>query len=129
VSDNLEAQVAYWQQKVNADPAMIDQVIRAMLLARQTQAKVEAAAKADAIYDANVGDKMKVEIQYFKNQHKTAEAHVKELQEKVVFLTAVLWREKPGYHCGDPCIFCGIVHDDLAVGECPGTNVQNEVRL
>jgi hypothetical protein len=41
VSENLEGQVVYWRQKVNADPAVLDQVIRSMLLARQTQANAE----------------------------------------------------------------------------------------
>lgn len=127
MSESLGVQVAYWRQKVNADPTMLDQVIRAMLLARQTQAKVEADAKDAAIYDANVGDKLKVEIKYLSNRLEAAEAHVKELEEKVSFLTDVLWREKPGYHRGDPCIFCGVAHDDVAVGECPGTNVKAQL--
>jgi hypothetical protein len=28
--------------------------------------------------------------------------------------------EGVGWHCGDPCEFCGVPHDDVAVGDCPG---------
>lgn len=45
MSENLEGQVVYWRQKINSDPAMLDQVIRAMLLARRTQAKAESKCK------------------------------------------------------------------------------------
>jgi len=50
MSESFEAQVTYWRHTVNAQPGMLDQVIRSMLLARQTQTKAESeSARAQAI--------------------------------------------------------------------------------
>ena len=34
-----------------------------------------------------------------------------------------------GSHWGDPCIFCGQAHDDVAAGPCPGTRLDSAARM
>jgi hypothetical protein len=44
-----------------------------------------------------------------------------QMERDRALMIANLWRCAPGWHCGDPCFFCGAPSDKLNIGPCPGT--------
>lgn len=68
-------------------------------------------------------DKLQVELDFARHERNIMAGEVKKLASQVATLTDVLWRENPGYHRFDPCIFCGKALDDYGIGECPGPNM------
>lgn len=64
------------------------------------------------------------ELENARTERNIMTREVVKLQQQVEMLKASFWIAHHGFHLGDPCMFCGVAHDEVLPGECDGHLVQ-----